>query len=35
MMSKVPASLFPSGVPVQVKLLNPDGGLSEAFTLIR
>ncbi|HWC76728.1 MAG TPA: S8 family serine peptidase [Blastocatellia bacterium] len=35
MMSKVPASLFPPGVPVQVKLLNPDGGLSEAFTLTR
>ena len=31
----VPKSKFPSGTPVEIKLLNPDGGQSQALTITR
>ena len=31
----VPVSAFPPGVPVQIRLRNPDGGESSAITFIR
>jgi subtilisin family serine protease len=33
--STVPESAFPSGAPVQIRLLNPDGGLSQALSFSR
>jgi len=33
--STVPESALPAGTPVQVKLLNPDGGLSQALSFSR
>ena len=33
--AKVPKKVFPARTPVQVKLLNPDGGLSQTFTITR
>jgi len=34
-LAKVPVAMFPSGVPVQIKLRNPDGGESRAITFTR
>ena len=35
LLAKIPKKVFPVGTPVQVKLLNPDGGLSQTFTITR
>lgn len=35
LLAKVPKSTFPRGVPVSVKLRNPDGGTSQAITITR
>jgi hypothetical protein len=34
-LAKVPESAFPAGVPVQIKLRNPDGGESSAIIFTR
>jgi len=33
LLARVPLSAFPAGVPVQIRLRNPDGGLSQAKTI--
>ena len=35
LLAKIPKKVFPVGTPVQVKLLNPDGGMSQTFTITR
>ncbi len=35
MLALVPKSAFPTGTPVQIRLRNPDGGMSQALTLTR
>lgn len=34
-LARVPKNAFPRGVPVSVKLRNPDGGISQVFTVTR
>jgi subtilisin family serine protease len=34
-LATVPKTAFPSGTPIQIKLLNPDGGQSQALTITR
>lgn len=33
--AKIPKKFFPAGTPVQVRLRNPDGGVSQIFTITR
>jgi subtilisin family serine protease len=35
LVATVPRSAFPSGVPVEIRVVNPDGGSSDPFTLTR
>ncbi|HKP84788.1 MAG TPA: S8 family serine peptidase [Blastocatellia bacterium] len=35
LLARVPKSVFPRGVTVSVKLRNPDGGMSQVFTITR
>jgi subtilisin family serine protease len=35
LLAKIPKSVFPAGTPIQVKLRNPDGGVSQSFTITR
>jgi subtilisin family serine protease len=35
LLAKIPKSAFPAGTPVHVRLRNPDGGISQSFTIVR